>query len=169
MTNTHRVNKAVIKKPSAEKILATVPYTNGFHFFTVIGQYTGETANSLVHFAIEIEHIPIESVDFHFKRGDFQKWIADTIGDGELAGVVGRIERELSGEPLRKSILAVLNVTTGEKIKNPKTESFENMGKLPEEMQRFLVYAQKLVDPVETYNVQTHEVRVEGDKILVRV
>ena len=64
---------------------------------------------------------------------------------------------------------AEFDVTTGEKIKNPKTESFENMGKLPEEMQKFLVYAQKLVDPVETYNVQTHEVKVEGDKILVRV
>ena len=48
-------------------------------------------------------------------------------------------------------------------------ESFENMGKLPEEMQKFLVYAQKLVDPVKTYDVQTHEVKVEGDKILVRV
>jgi nitrite reductase/ring-hydroxylating ferredoxin subunit len=64
---------------------------------------------------------------------------------------------------------AEFDVTTGEKIKDPKTESFENMGKLPEEMQKFLFYAQKLVDPVETYDVQTHEVRVEGDKILVRV
>jgi nitrite reductase/ring-hydroxylating ferredoxin subunit len=64
---------------------------------------------------------------------------------------------------------AEFDVTTGEKIKNPKTESFENMGKLPEEMQKFMVYAQKLVDPVETYDVQTHEVRVEGDKILVRL
>jgi nitrite reductase/ring-hydroxylating ferredoxin subunit len=64
---------------------------------------------------------------------------------------------------------AEFDVTTGEKIKNPKPESFENIGKLPEEMQKFLVYAQKLVDPVQTYDVQTHEVRVEGDKILVRL
>jgi nitrite reductase/ring-hydroxylating ferredoxin subunit len=64
---------------------------------------------------------------------------------------------------------AQFDVTTGEKIKDPKPESFENMGKLPEEMQKFLVYAQKLIDPVETYDTQPHEVRVEGDKILVRL
>ena len=39
----------------------------------------------------------------------------------------------------------------------------------PEEMQKFMVNAQKLVDPVQNYDVQTHEVRVEGDKILVRL
>ena len=43
------------------------------------------------------------------------------------------------------------------------------MGKLPEEMQKFMVYAQKLVDPVQTYDVQTQKVRVERDKILVRL
>ena len=64
---------------------------------------------------------------------------------------------------------AQFDVTTGEKINDPKPESFENMGKLPEEMQKFLVYVEKLMDPVETYNVQTHEVRVEGDKILVKL
>jgi nitrite reductase/ring-hydroxylating ferredoxin subunit len=64
---------------------------------------------------------------------------------------------------------AEFDVTTGEKIKDPKPESFENIGELPEEMQKFLVYAQKLVDPVQTYDVQTHEVRVEKDKILVRL
>ena len=109
MPNTHKVNKAVAEKSTAEKIMATIPYTNGFHFFLDIGQCSGETANSLVHFTKEIELVPIESVDFHFKRGDFQKWIADIIGDGVLAEAIGRIGRELSGEPLRKRILAVLN------------------------------------------------------------
>jgi alpha-amylase len=102
-------NKIAIAKSTPEKILARVSYANGFHFFESIGRYTGETAISLEHFAAEIEFVPVESIEFHFKRGDFQKWIASTIGDGELAGALGRIEAEPSGELLRKRILEVLN------------------------------------------------------------
>jgi len=43
------------------------------------------------------------------------------------------------------------------------------MDKLPEEMQKFMIYAKKLMDPVKTYDMQAHEVKVEGNKILVRI
>ena len=39
----------------------------------------------------------------------------------------------------------------------------------PEDMQKFLVYVEKLVDPVKTFDLQTHEVKVEGDKIFIRI
>ena len=109
MTKPLNLNKSAITKSTAEKILATVPYINGFHFFKSIGQYTGETAVSLATFAKEVEQAPIESIDFHFKRADFQKWIADTIGDTELATAIGHIEKELTGELLRRRILKILN------------------------------------------------------------
>ncbi len=109
MTKPLNLNKSLITKSTAEKILATVTYVNGFHFFNSIGQYTGETAISLENFAKEVEHIPIESIDFHFKRADFQKWIADTIGDAELATAIGHIEKELAGEPLRRILLEILD------------------------------------------------------------
>jgi nitrite reductase/ring-hydroxylating ferredoxin subunit len=64
---------------------------------------------------------------------------------------------------------AEFDVTTGKKIKDPKKESFENMDKLPEDMQKFLIYAQKLVDPVKTYDIQTYDVKVEGKRIYVRI
>lgn len=64
---------------------------------------------------------------------------------------------------------AEFDVTTGKNVKKPKQESFENMDKLPEDMQKFLIYAQKLVDPVKTYDMQTYEVKVEGKKIFVRI
>jgi nitrite reductase/ring-hydroxylating ferredoxin subunit len=64
---------------------------------------------------------------------------------------------------------AEFDVTTGQKIKDPRSESLENLDKLPEDMQKFLIYAKKLVDPVKTYDMQTHEVKVEGDKILIRI
>jgi alpha-amylase len=114
MTKPLDLNKSVITKLTAEKILATVPYGNGFHFFESIGQYTGETAVSLAVFARVVEIIPIESIDFHFKRADFQKWIADTIGDTELATAIGHIEKELTGEPLRRRILEIINTRVRE-------------------------------------------------------
>ena len=64
---------------------------------------------------------------------------------------------------------AQFDVTTGQKVKDPVQESFKDMDKLPEEMQKFLIFAKKLVDPVKTYDMQTHEVKVEGNKILVRI
>ena len=103
------LDKLANTKSTAEKILEPVPYTNGFHFFTYIGQYTGETAVSLATFAKEVEVIPIESIDFHFKRANFQKWLAETIGDTELATAIGNIEKELEGEPLRRRILKIVN------------------------------------------------------------
>jgi len=114
MTEPLKLNKPAITKSTAEKILATVPYINGFHFFESVGQYTGETAISLAVFARVVEIIPIESIDFHFKRADFQKWIADTIGDTELATAIGRIEKELTGEPLRRQILGIINARVRE-------------------------------------------------------
>jgi nitrite reductase/ring-hydroxylating ferredoxin subunit len=64
---------------------------------------------------------------------------------------------------------AQFDVTTGQKVKEPMAESFKDMDKLPEEMQKFMIYAKKLMDPVKTYDMQTHEVKVEGNKILVRI
>ncbi|MGA3061274.1 MAG: Rieske 2Fe-2S domain-containing protein [Candidatus Bathyarchaeia archaeon] len=64
---------------------------------------------------------------------------------------------------------AQFDVTTGQKVKEPMAESFKDMDKLPEEMQKFMIYAKKLMDPVKTYDMQTHEIKVEGNKILVRI
>ena len=109
MTKVAKELKTPIAKSTAEKILAPVPYAKGFHFFTSVGIYTGETAISLEHFSREIQTIPLESIEFHIKRGDFQKWIAGTLGDDELAEEIGCVEENLSGEPLRKRILKVIN------------------------------------------------------------
>ncbi len=114
MTKPLNLNKLAIGKSTEEKILAPVPYTNGFHFFTNTGQYTGETAVSLATFAKEVEVAPIESIDFHFKRADFQKWISETVGDAELATAIGQIEKELNGEPLRRRILKIVNERVSE-------------------------------------------------------
>ena len=107
---SHALSKHQTIEPNrARKFLATVPYNIGFHFFISEGRYTGETAVSLATFAREVEVAPIESIDFHFKRSDFQKWIADTIRDTELSTSIGNVEKELAGEPLRKRLLSIIN------------------------------------------------------------
>ena len=106
---SHALAKHQTSAKAARAFLASVPYEHGFHFFTDIGQYTGETAVSLETFAKDVEAAPLESIDFHFKRGDFQKWIAYTIKDSELATAIGRFEQTTLGEPLRQRLLMLIN------------------------------------------------------------
>lgn len=64
---------------------------------------------------------------------------------------------------------AEFDVTTGKKVKDPTEESYKDMDKLPEEMQKFLAYAKKLIDPVKTYDLRTYTVKVDGDKIFIEI
>jgi len=98
------VRATAVSNKMATKILRTVPYNNAFYFFTGIGQYSGKFAVSLADFCQKIKRIDIKSVDFHFKRGDFQKWIRTTIGDAYLANKISRIRGQIQGEELRGQI-----------------------------------------------------------------
>jgi hypothetical protein len=92
-------------KTEASRILGTVPFDKGFHFTTEKGVYTGITATSLPDFATKLEIIDENSVLFHYPRGDFQKWIQDTLGDEELANRMCFIQPNISGEKLRKQLV----------------------------------------------------------------
>ena len=87
------------------KILSTVSYDKGFHFFTNLDQNTGETATSLETFAQKLEIISADSVKFHFQRKDFQNWIQTTVGDGVLAERINHISGELPVEDLRNELV----------------------------------------------------------------
>jgi hypothetical protein len=93
--------------------LRIVPHSQGFHFYTAVGDYCGVTAHSLEEFANALQYVCSESVLFHFERGDFQKWIRDVIGDNELAQEVDDIkmcERHLSSECCRKELVDKVKV-----------------------------------------------------------
>ena len=92
----------------AQKILSPVPYEGGFHFFMPDGHYTGETAMSICAFLRDLEHIDIQSIRFHFERGDFQKWLRITIGDEELAQRIDKLEKQVSEETLQKQLTDVV-------------------------------------------------------------
>jgi hypothetical protein len=92
----------------AQKILKIVPYSQGFHFFMPDGHYTGETAISLCSFLRELGAIDVQSIKFHFDRGDFQKWIKLTFGDEELARQVDGIEKKTPEEPLLEKLKQIV-------------------------------------------------------------
>jgi hypothetical protein len=95
-------------------VLRTVPHENGFHFYTALGSYTGETATSLDVFERKIQVVPAVSLIFHLQRGDFQKWIEDTLGDAELAKRIARINVTRPAEDLRKELLAIVQTRISE-------------------------------------------------------
>jgi hypothetical protein len=109
MSTKVRVKKQLIAKSTRVKPLTTVPFENGFHFYTAIGNYTGITATNLSEFATKLQIIPLESITFHFQRKDFEKWIKYTIKDVALAEGISRTNGEQSTEELRKEILRTLD------------------------------------------------------------
>jgi hypothetical protein len=114
MAKTHATRKVSLDKSMVQKILSSVPYDKGFHFFTAIGCYTGETATSLLAFAREIEVIDADSIKFHFQRHDFRIWIKDIIGDVELAERINQIKEGLPEEDLRKEIAKTVEARLNE-------------------------------------------------------
>jgi len=112
MSRKAQVKKQLLVKPTSVKPLRTVPFESGFHFYTVLGNYTGITATNLIEFAAKLKTVPIEPITFHFQRKDFQKWIQYTIKDAALAERISRIKGEHSAEGLRKEILGILETRT---------------------------------------------------------
>jgi len=90
------------------EILRTVPYEKGFHFYISSGNFTNETATNLDAFERKIQIVPAESVNFHLQRGDFQKWIKNTIGDDELAKRINSISLKLPAEDMQKELRAIV-------------------------------------------------------------
>jgi len=70
---------------STARILRKVSRENAFYFFTSIGNYTGENAVSLEEFVKRIGEVNAKSLEFHFYRGDFEKWVAEVLEDKDLA------------------------------------------------------------------------------------
>jgi hypothetical protein len=90
-------------------ILRIVPFEYGFHFTTDKGVYSGLTATSLDDFAEKLRDVDVNSVNFHYYRGDFQRWIDNTLGDTDFANKLCFIDPKISGEQLRKELLKMLD------------------------------------------------------------
>jgi len=74
----------------------------GFYFYEDVNKPLFEAAFNLEDFWEKIRKIPVASLEFHQKRGDFARWIRDVFKETQLAE---RIEKIYSiGEDLRREL-----------------------------------------------------------------
>ena len=101
------------KKKDANKSVVSnfsriVQSHEAFRFNKEAGKYTGKTARSLKEFLLILKVVDVKSVNFHFKRGDFQKWIQNIVGDIKLSNKIRKIPREVHGEKLRNELTRII-------------------------------------------------------------
>lgn len=75
-----------------QKILGNIVYDKAFFFYEDVGKPTGDFATSLSDLCNKINTINSKSLAFHLKRGDFENWIQETIGDNELAQRIRKLK-----------------------------------------------------------------------------
>jgi len=100
MTQTHVLRtenreNLVFDNPSRDriqKILGNVVYDKAFFFYADIGKPTGDFAVSLSDLCTKINTIAPKCLAFHLKRGDFENWIRETIGDSELSQRINKLK-----------------------------------------------------------------------------
>ena len=75
----------------------------GFYFYEDVGKSLFEAAFNLEDFWEKIRKVPVSSLEFHQKRGDFARWIRDVFNETQLAERIEKIHN--TGEDLRIELL----------------------------------------------------------------
>ena len=106
---TKKARFRITPKDLTQKILSEVPPYDAFYFFNGIDKYSGVSARSLIVFSNRLTSISMKSLDFHFKRGDFENWIRSTIGDSYLANEIAKIDESLEEEQVLSQVCKIIN------------------------------------------------------------
>lgn len=96
----------------AKKVFLPVPLDKCFLFYVGSGtdKFTGMSACNLSDFREKAQTVNVESLEFHVRRGDVEKWIRDVLGDEKLADEIKRVRSMgLDGEVLRTRFLEILD------------------------------------------------------------
>jgi hypothetical protein len=102
------VMENIIDKARATQILSEVKPENAFLFYLSEGVSTGNSAQNLSQLFEIIKTVEIKSVEFHLKRGDFEKWIGD-LGDNILVMRLAKVrEAPLEGEVVRERVVNII-------------------------------------------------------------
>jgi mannose-1-phosphate guanylyltransferase len=99
-----------VKIPADEIVKGIVasPLETAFYCYTKFGQYTGLLATSIEGFIEALEKSPIESIEFHAKKRDYEKWVRSILSLNELADGIEDLRRMgLTGEGLRHDLIEV--------------------------------------------------------------
>ena len=73
---------------------------------------------SLEEFATKIREVPTTSLEFHFYRGDFEKWTAQVLEDSELKN---RLEAVKLMEPVGNNLRDQLDFTVSKRLEELKS------------------------------------------------
>ena len=94
---------------SSSRVLRNVAREEAFYFFTSIGNYTGHSAASLDEFLSKVKDVDLKSLEFHLFREDFEKWVAQTLGDNRLADEIKSLRvGKVVGNALRDRLYMVV-------------------------------------------------------------
>ena len=115
-----------VTKEKALTILAQNPHEKAFHFYVEVGKPLSVYASDLLDFCDKLGKVSLESVEFHFARGDFEAWFR-FLGDEELSKKMELLKRKKTiSEELRTKIRQVtenrcllLARRTGQTIPSP--------------------------------------------------
>jgi hypothetical protein len=81
-----------------------------FYFYVDIAEYTGVNAASYEDFLTSIKKVKAKSLNFHVKRGDFEKWVRDILKDEKLAKEIGKLKNQkLWGQALRNRLYRIVS------------------------------------------------------------
>ena len=108
MSKREVVVRKVLDRSLALRVLRTVDSHEGFWFYRTVGDFSGKKAASLRDFAKILRVVKIESVDFHFSRGDFRRWIHFILGDIDLCIKINRVPKDIRGEELRSILIKIV-------------------------------------------------------------
>jgi hypothetical protein len=98
------------KGKTALKIYTPLPDDHQFSFYTAIDQPTGQTAKTILEFYQIIKQINAAALEFHLYRGDFERWVTNSLNDDGLAKQVDEIKAfGYKGEMLREELLEVID------------------------------------------------------------
>jgi hypothetical protein len=98
-----------VTKEKAAAILAYAPHDKAFNFYATVGNPLNIHAHNLRDFTTKIDRVDPVSLEFHFKRGDFENWFKG-LGDEELAKKMAILKRRnLTGEELLKKLHEIVD------------------------------------------------------------
>jgi hypothetical protein len=87
-----------------EYVQVAVDPSRGFRFSN-----TEYNATSAVDFLQDLEKVPLETIEFHTRNGDFERWFADVLTDVQSAeSLRGIREGAVGGEELRAKTIEVI-------------------------------------------------------------
>jgi len=78
-----------------------------FCFYEDAGKPLNEVASNPQDLAEKVRKVPVSSLEFHQKRGDFSRWIRNVSRNLKLAEAIEKIDK--TGEDLRRELLSSFN------------------------------------------------------------